>query len=347
MADSKAHDVLEPISRMWEDVEVGETLPTLEFPITIKTMGLALCGTRDFSAYHHDRDYSRAVGNPDMFVNTMFNQALFARFVTDWSGPESDFRETTLQMRGVFCPGDAVKLQGKVVDKATVEKERTVTIEITASNEAGVGATGTAVLAMPSRADGAVTPVTSLSKPVVEPNPELPDFARAWLGQEGPPERGGYPVSEVQIMYWCDMVEDGNPLYIDGDYARKSRHQGLIAPQIALMTWGMPRAGHWADENCPEREFWPPKADDAPAPLDTQPPGVAEAIVQSAHQTYGRVLRLGDRIYQRSELLDCSPLKETRVGPGYFQKTLTTYYDQNDEIVGTEVLSMLWYGESK
>ena len=347
MADTNSRKDLEPVSRMWEDVEVGENLPTLQFPITIKTLVLGVCGTRDLSAYHHDRDYTRSAGNPDMFVNTPFNQALFGRFVTDWSGPESDIRETTLKMRGVLCPGDTAKIEGKVVDKATVGRDRRVTIEITASNEAGVTAMGTTVLAMPSRTDGAVIPITSLSKPVVEPNPELPDFAREWLGKEGPPAWGGYPISEVQIMYWCDMVEDGNPLYVDGDYARKSRHQGLIAPQVALMTWGMPRAGHWSDENCPERKLWPPREDTLQDAIGHQPPGVTEAIVQSSHQTYGRVLRPGDRIYTRSEVLDCSPRKETRVGPGYFQTTLDTYYDLNDEIVGTEVLSMLWYGESK
>ena len=68
--------------KYWEDVEEGEKLPTLHFPITPKTMVLAVCGTRDLMPYHHNPAYSKSVGNRDMFVNTMFEQALFGRFVS-------------------------------------------------------------------------------------------------------------------------------------------------------------------------------------------------------------------------------------------------------------------------
>ena len=333
-------------SRMWENVEVGETLPELAFPITIKTMVLAVCGTRDFSAYHHDPAYSKSVGNPDMFVNTMFEQALFARFATDWSGPESDFRESTLKMRGVLCPGDLAKIEGRVADKSERDGDHLVTIEMTASNTAGVAAKSTATLATPSRAAGPVAPRASLAKPALEPDPDMPDFARAWLGEPGPPSWGGYPISEVQILYWCDMVEDANPLYVDGDYARKSRHSGVIAPPVGLMSWTMPRANHWADVNSPERALWPP-VDAGQEPFMRQPPGVSECIVQGSQQTYGKPLRPGDRAYFRSEIVNCSPLKETRVGPGYFQTQLDTYYNQHDELIGTDVLSMLWYGKAE
>jgi acyl dehydratase len=304
---------------VWEDVKVGDVLPTLVHPITIKTMVMAVCGTRDFSAYHHDRDYSKAVGNPDMFVNTMFNQALLARFVTDWTGPDSDFREATLQMRGVLCPGDVAKVEGQVADKSMAEcdGDRRVTIEISLSGDSGVAASGTTVLAMPSR--------------------ESEQSEPAW---------GGYPISEAQIGYWCEMVEDANPLYVDGDYARMSRHKGVIAPPVGLLTWAMPPAGHHPDINCPERKLWPP-VEAGHEPFMRQPPGVSEAMVQQSRQTYGKPLRPGDRVYTRSEVVDCSPLKETRVGPGYFQTQLDTYYNQDDEIVGTDVLSMLWYGGSK
>ena len=37
-------------------------------------------------------------------------------------------------------------------------------------------------------------------------------------------------------------------------------------------------------------------------------------------------------------------LKQTRLGPGYFQTNLDTYYNQRHEIVGTNVFSLLRYG---
>jgi len=331
-------------SRSWEDVEVGEAIPELAFPITNKTMVLAACGTRDFAPYHHDSAYSKSVGNPDMFVNTMFQQALYSRFATDWSGPESDIRESALRMTGVLCPGEPARLTGEVTERVELDGDYRVTLELAASNANGVASTNSITLAMPSTKRGSVEPVTSLAKPHIDPHPEMPDFAREWLGEESPPNWCGHPISEVQISYWCDMVRDANPLYYDGDFARKNRHGGVIAPPVGLLTWAMPRAHHQGlDVHNPDDEPWPPR-EATQEPLLRQPPGTSEAMVQGSHQSYGRPLRPGDRVYSRQEVVNCSPLKETRVGPGYFQTLLDTYYNQNDEIVGTDVLNMLWYG---
>ena len=299
--------------------------------------------------YHHDPAYSKSVGNRDMFVNTMFDQALFARFVTDWTGPESDFRESSLQMVGSLCPGDLAVVEGRVTEKTESGRDKLVKIEMgVSSTEHGLAATSSALMAMPSRASGPVQPVGSLAKPAVEPHPEMPDFAKAWLGKPSAKAAAGYPVSEVQILYWCDMVEDANPLYVDGDYARKSRHGGVIAPPIGLITWAMRRAGQQGvdaeapDCNAPERKPWPP-VEGKRVPIPT-PPGARETIAQGATQQYGTPLRPGDRVFQTTEVVNCSPLKQTRLGPGYFQTNLDTFYNQKDEIVGTNLFSLLRYG---
>jgi acyl dehydratase len=250
--------------RHYEDAKVGEVLPVLDFPITIKTLILAVCGTRDLMPYHHNPAYSKSIGNRDMFVNTMFEQALFARFVTDWSGPESDFRETTLQMIGQLCPGDVARIEGTVASVSSDAGECRVRIDMSASNHLGLAARATATIAMPSREQGAVKPFLTLAKPKLDLHPQIPDFAKAWLGDVSEPSWGGYPISDAQILYWCDMVEDANPLYVDGDYARQCRHGGVIAPPIGLITWSMQRAGHQGvDSDAPDcdaakRLPWPP-----------------------------------------------------------------------------------------
>jgi acyl dehydratase len=334
--------------RHFEDAKVGESLPALEFPITIKTLVLAVCGTRDLMPYHHNPAYSKSVGNRDMFVNTMFEQALFARFVTDWSGPESDFRASTLQMLGQLCPGDVARVEGQVASAGVVDGEPRVRIEMTASNHLGLAARASATIAMPSREHGPVRPAGPLARPAFQVHAEIPDFAKAWLGDVSEPAWGGYPISEAQILYWCDMVEDPNPLYVDGDYARRSRHGGVIAPPVGLISWSMPRAGwqgvDWDAPDCdaPSRRPWPPREDRTRA-IKT-PPGATETIAQGSTQTYGVPLRPGDRVYSRSEVVNCSPRKQTRLGPGWFQTNLDTYYNQRHEIVGTNVFTLLRYG---
>jgi acyl dehydratase len=338
-------------SKLWEEVDRGEQLPVLRFPITVKTLVLAVCGTRDLMPYHHNPVYSESIGNRGMFVNTMFEQALFARFITDWCGPESDFRETSLSMVGQIVPGDVAVIEGRVTRKYREADDCCIELELTAKNELGVAARSTARLAMPSEQHGPVKPFLSLTKPDVPQNPGMPESARAHLGKVSSPHQGAYPISEVQIMYWCDMVEDANPLYVDGPYARKSRHKGVIAPPMGLISWMMGRGGRTGvdssapDVECPERKPWPPidVAQSAGSGMFT-PPGATDTIATKSVQYYGTPLRPGDRVYSTSELLDCSPLKNTALGPGYFQTNLSTYYNQNDEIVGTNLFTLLRYG---
>ena len=114
-----------PPFRVWEDVEVGEVLPRLEFPITAKTMVLAVCGTRDLMPYHHDPAYSKSVGNRDLFVNTIFDQALLERYVPVES--RYRLRSERRDRRMEFVRAAAVRLErmtGWVVPgRGSVQKE--------------------------------------------------------------------------------------------------------------------------------------------------------------------------------------------------------------------------------
>jgi acyl dehydratase len=338
-------------SKLWEEVVRGEELPALRFPITVKTLVLAVCGTRDLMPYHHNPAYSISIGNRGMFVNTMFEQALFGRFVTDWCGPGSDFRATSLQMVGQLVPGDVAELRGRVVKKYRDEHDCVVELELTATNHLGVAARASATLAMPSDVYGDVAPLRALAKPAMPVNPQIPAEARAFLGRVSEPTWGAYPISEVQILYWCDMVEDANPLYVDGEYARKCRHKSVIAPPMGLISWMMGRSGRLGvdmtapDVDCPERKPWPPVEKVVSSrPVLFTPPGATDTIATRSVQYYGTPLRPGDRVYSTSELLDCSPRKRTALGPGYFQTNLSTFYNQKDQIVGTNVFTLLRYG---
>jgi acyl dehydratase len=330
-------------SKFWEEVDEGQELPSLEFPITIKTLILGVAGTRDFQSFHHNREYAKSAGSRDMFVNTMFDQALFGRFVTDWSGPDSDFRSATLQMGVQVCPDDVLRVEGSVVKKYEQDGDYRIDISMTASNHIGVAARSSATIAMPSRAGGEVKPKTAVSRPEVSVHPEMPEFARKLLGRPSRRVYGAYPMSVAQIMYWCDMVEDGNPTYVEGEYASRSRRKGVIAPPMGLITYALGRPGQLPDVNNPEHAPWPPD-EAADGDLFFTPPNTREIIAVDCKQEYGVPVRPGDRISSSNELLNCSPLKRTHLGRGYFQTVFTTYYNQREEIVGTNLYTLLRYG---
>ncbi len=334
-------------SKFWEDVNEGDELPNLEFgPLTVKTFFLMFAGTRDPNPQHHNRDWNKAMGSRDMFATTPWHQALFARFATDWTGPESDFRATSLSMGTQVCPGDKLEVSGKIAQKYREGDDCRVLIEMLSASQLGIAARATATMAMPSRDGGEVKVLTNVAKTVVEPHPEVPDWAKQHLGKVSPKAgSSAYPVSETQITYWCDMIENGNPLYADGEYARNSRHKGVIAPGPSLMIWTFGRPGQSADMDNPDHKPWPPIQESAAQAGGgyLEPPDCPLVIATNSVQEYGVPLRPGDRLYTTNEFVNCTPLKRTHLGLGYFTTNLSTYYNQKDEIVTSALFTMYRY----
>ncbi len=67
----------------------------------------------------------------------------------------------------------------------------------------------------------------------------ITEEAAALIGRETEPERNRFPISAVYLNpRACDVadsIEDYKPLYVDPDYADKSRFGGLLCPPLA--TW--------------------------------------------------------------------------------------------------------------
>jgi acyl dehydratase len=177
----------------------------------------------------------------------------------------------------------------------------------------------------------------------------MPPSAREKLGRPSPLRVGPYPVSEAQIGYFCEMVRDANPLYLDHRYAAASRHGGIVAPPQSLRVWCMPRSTQMGidsarpDVDLPDQLPWP----DAVADQDDNyfPPDTTEIIVQKVDVQFGVPMRVGDRLGYTVELGGCSALKQTKLGPGYFVTRIERVTNQNNELVGQRVQSILHYSK--
>ena len=67
----------------WEDVEVGQDIPTgYSLKLDMTRMVMQVSGTQDYYAVHHDRDFARSQGVPDIFLNTGFLTAAAGRLLT-------------------------------------------------------------------------------------------------------------------------------------------------------------------------------------------------------------------------------------------------------------------------
>ena len=102
----------------WEDVEVGQEIPSsYSLKLDATRFSLQVSGTQDYYPVHHDRDFARAQGVPDIFMNTGFLTAATGRLLTDWMGPEGWLSKYRIEMRKMNLLGDTMTVKGKVTDK--------------------------------------------------------------------------------------------------------------------------------------------------------------------------------------------------------------------------------------
>lgn len=138
--------------RCWEELKEGETLPGFSLELTMTRMVQQVSGTQDFYPVHHERDFARSGGHPDIFVNTAFTRAALCRLLTDWAGPAGFVKRLGFQMRRYHLLGDTMLVQGKVVKKYRQDGAGAVDLEIWAENaREGVATPGTATVHLPFR----------------------------------------------------------------------------------------------------------------------------------------------------------------------------------------------------
>ena len=165
-------------------------------------------------------------------------------------------------------------------------------------------------------------------------SPELYDELKAMVGEEGERITAADDVCEAMIRHWCEAMQDGNPLYTDEEYARKSKYGSIIAPPTMLLTWTMP-------------PLWPPK-EQPPHPFERfleklDKAGFYGILITNVAQKYHRPLFPGDHITFTYKVTDVSPAKKTGLGMGHFVTTTFIFTNQKGETVGTQSLTVLKY----
>jgi acyl dehydratase len=158
------------------------------------------------------------------------------------------------------------------------------------------------------------------------------------LTQESQPEPAPLVVDEYLIRHWCETLEDGNPLYIDEDYARSRGFDGLVAPPGSVMTtFAMQFRWPWPQDHAPARHIHFEIKELLDLPV---------GIIQDIEIETGVPLQVGDRISVSQRLVSVSPWKRTRLGEGHFWKMDRLYRNQNGELVVRERMSAFGYGRT-
>ena len=127
----------------------GEALPPFDLPVTTTRIVAGALATRDFMPVHHDRDYARKQGAPDVFMNILTTNGYVARYVTDWAGSEAMLRSIKIRLGGPATPATTLRFTGHVSADSKTGNERVLELSLRAVNELGMHASGTVELALP------------------------------------------------------------------------------------------------------------------------------------------------------------------------------------------------------
>jgi acyl dehydratase len=170
-------------TRYWEDVEVGEELPTIaRGPLSLMdTMGFLVgCGRGhthgvilqnavkhpghffrnpeagggvEYSGIgHHRESTAKNVGVPGTYDYGPQRSAWMCSLVTNWIGDAGVLKRIRTQMRRFNIMGDTTFCKGKVIKKYVKDGSPLVDIEIAAENQRGeITTPGLATVMLPSR----------------------------------------------------------------------------------------------------------------------------------------------------------------------------------------------------
>lgn len=133
----------------WEDVAVGDEVKGFSLALTMTRMVLQVSGSQDFYPIHHDREFARAAGHEDIFLNTGFIRGALCRVLTDWIGRDGFVKRLAFQMRRPNFLGEIIQARARVTDK---RDDGAVDVEVWIENDrGGITVPGTATVILPRR----------------------------------------------------------------------------------------------------------------------------------------------------------------------------------------------------
>jgi len=125
--------------RYWDDVVIGQEVEPVEFPISIYRLVMVAGANRDFNAIHHNSDFAKRSGAPDMYANTLFLQGMWERTVRGFIGLAGTICQIRgFRMKSFNLVGDTVVVKGRVTAKSVESGMGFVELEVWSENDRGV-----------------------------------------------------------------------------------------------------------------------------------------------------------------------------------------------------------------
>ena len=169
--------------------------------------------------------------------------------------------------------------------------------------------------------------------------PDVPEDVKRQLmelGCESVPVPAAFPIDELLIRHWCETLEDGNPLYIDEEFARARGLQGLMLPPPAVYSAAI----------FPFRWPWPPKAGFDPL-IHFRLKEILDlpvALATDAEFDFFMPVQAGQRLSTSCRLVTVSAWKKTRLGEGRFLTYAHSFWNETHERTAEVRFTVFAYG---
>ena len=149
---------------------------------------------------------------------------------------------------------------------------------------------------------------------------DIPDEAKAMIGRE---RVNVYEITKKDIRRFAQATGDKNPLYVDEEFAKKTRYGRIIAPPLFCHAF--------AFEDVPAEDL---REDGLPVEIDVPLP-VKRAIGGASSFEVGEPISPGDSITVTKKIIDIYA-KEGKTGKLYFIVIDTVYRNQKGDMVARE-----------
>jgi acyl dehydratase len=136
----------------YEDVDVGDEIPTLVKNCTTQQLVMWATGSGDMYPIHYDRDFAVSSGLPGVIVHGALKNAFLGQMLRDWIGEKGEIKKYNCQYRAMDVPGQDIICRGVVTNKARDGGLNIVELDIWTEKASGEKTSpGKATVVLPSR----------------------------------------------------------------------------------------------------------------------------------------------------------------------------------------------------
>jgi acyl dehydratase len=136
----------------YEDVNVGDEIPTLVKNCTTQQLVMWATGSGDMYPIHYDKDFAVGSSLPGIIVHGALKNAFLGQMLHDWIGEKGQIKTYSCQYRAMDVPGQDIICRGVVTNKAQDGGLNLVELDIWTEKASGEKTSpGKATVVLPSR----------------------------------------------------------------------------------------------------------------------------------------------------------------------------------------------------